>query len=184
MDHATPAGRRRAALLLGWAVASALAGCSSVTTMQAYPEPAPAPQDVASLRVVNHRSKAAVWNAVVEQVDGREPPWLFRATATDRNFLFSAPTGQEKLIELGPGSHTVRVGFFWDELGGGGKPDDLGTCTLVFEAAPGGAYDLESSYELESTADWFLEERAWRAWVVDTATGDTVSSPECKPAAG
>jgi len=184
MNRATRAGGRRAATLVACTLAGALAGCSSVSTMTAYRDPAPAPQDVASLRIVNHRSKAAVWNAVVQQVDGREPPWLFRATATDRNFLFSGPMGGEKHVELAPGGHTVLVGFFWDELGGGGKPDDLGTCTLAFEAAPGRAYDLESSYDLESTVDWFLEKRAWRAWIVDTATGETVSSPECVPTAG
>jgi hypothetical protein len=155
--------------------------CSHVTTMQAYPGPALASEDEAVLVVVNHREGVAAWNAVVDEVDGERAPFLFRATSTDRNFLFDAPTGAEKVIKLEPGEHRVRLGFYWNELGSGSRDETDDRCTLHFQAEPGRVYELVSEYRLDSTWDWIIRERDWSARVVDRDTAQTVSTSDCAP---
>lgn len=178
--------RRRRGALAGVSLALAVVagpGCSQTATLKAYPGPELPPEEQALLRVINYRDGAKVWNAVVLSVDGKEAPFLFR-DATDRNFLFSSPMARERVVHFDPGPHSLEVSFFWDEFGGGAKPDDNGSCTLSFEAEPGHDYELESEYWRESTLEWFLEERRWRAWIVDAESQRTVSWPECLPAPG
>ncbi|MEW6269664.1 MAG: hypothetical protein AB1689_10255 [Thermodesulfobacteriota bacterium] len=177
------AGRAVVRLAAALALASVVTGCAKATTLKAYPGPELPPDEEAQLRVINYRAGASVWNAIVVSVNGTEAPFLFR-DATDRNFLFSAPTSRERVLFFEPGPQTLQVAFFWDEFGGGAKPDDNGTCTITFQAKPGRDYELASEYWRDSTLEWFLEERRWRAWVVDTASQQTVSSPECVPTAG
>jgi len=172
---------RLVAATLAVALACTAAACSKAATMKAYPGPELSPDEEAVLRVVNYRESAKVWNAVVLSVNGQEASFLFR-DATDRNFIFSSPTARERVIEFEPGTQTLSVAFFWDEFGGGAKPDENGTCTISFEAQSGHSYELASEYWRDTTLEWFLEERRWRAWVVDTHSQETVSHPECQPA--
>jgi hypothetical protein len=170
---------RRLFLIPALLVAVWSSGCAN---MKAYQGPELRHDEAAVLRVVNHRAGLSVWNALVIDVDGQAPPFLFRATQADRNMLFDSPASQEKLIELAPGTHALKLGLFWDDLGGGSEEDGDGHCTLRFTAEPGQSYDLRTAYWRSSLWQLFVTRRDWTAWVVDRSTGATVSTDACVPA--
>lgn len=164
----------------GALLAVALDGCAH---HRAYRGPQLPESQRATLRVVTYRGQGATWNAVVEKVDGEFTPLLFKAGAQTRNVLFDVPGAAGQEIELAPGPHTLEIGFFWAQMFGGSVNDDprMERCTLSFEAEPGAAYRLESTYESPSFGQWVFAERDWIAWIVREDTGHVVNREACIP---
>jgi hypothetical protein len=173
-------GRREWVAILALASLTAI-GCSAgqyaVTEGQSMPR-----ADMAALHVIEYRQAGAVWNAVIKDVDGKRPPFLFRETQETRSSLLGASTGPGKAIELSPGDHSLRVGIYWAEFptSSVGNPFN-GHCTLLFEAAPGGRYELRSNYWRTSDDGFSFGSRDWSAQVVDAATQQVVSTSPCQP---
>lgn len=166
------------AALLGLA---ALIGCSAgqyaVTNGEVVPR-----ADMASLVVIEYRQAGAVWNAVVKDVDGKRPPYLFRKTQETRTSLVGASTGPGKTVELAPGQHAVRVGIYWDEFpkSSTGNPFN-GSCTLNFTASAGGRYELQANYWRAGGGTFSFSSHQWSAQIVDFDTQQPVNTNACQP---
>jgi hypothetical protein len=163
------------------ALGAAFAGCSA-GSYDAYPSGSLAPGEAATLRVVEYRQDGAAWNAVIKDVDGKRPPFLFRETQETRTSLAGDATGVGKTITLSPGQHAIRVGIYWDEFPSSsvGNPFN-GHCLLEFTARGGETYDLESNYWRTSDDGFSFGSRDWSAQIVDAGTREVVSGG-CRPA--
>ena len=132
--------------------------------------------------MIEYRQAGAVWNAVVRDVDGKRPPFLFRETQEARSSLVGGSTGPGKAIQLAPGEHALRVGIYWDEFpsSSAGNPFN-GYCTLFFTAAPGGFYQLQSNCWRTADDGLSFGSHHWSAQIVDAQTQQVVNATPCQP---
>jgi hypothetical protein len=169
----------RHCLTAAWIAISLVWSACSVQSYHADPYPEAAD---ATLTVIEYGQAGAVWNAVIKDVDGKPPPYLFRETQKMRSSLLGGGTRLGKSIALAPGEHDLRVGIYWNSFPDSSRGNPFyGDCHLDFVAAPGGVYQLRSDYSRDPNGDFADQGAAWSAWVVDESTEAVANANPCRP---
>jgi hypothetical protein len=182
MPALLPAPRPRRRVLAVACVAALVA--SSACSMQSYRADPYPDAAAATLTVIEYGQCGAVWNAVIKDVDGKPPPYLFRETQKMRSSLLGGGTEPGKSIALTPGEHDLRVGIYWNSFPDSSRGNPFyGDCHLDFVAASGGVYRLHSDYSRDPNGDFADQGATWNAWIIDESTDTVANTNPCRPSA-